>query len=184
MGGRTVQKYIEYPLLAPIPTHRMEFGASDAGIVKFDTRVWVLVSSFDPLTAYIYPTIYGRRCGTPYSVDLTTLTDGFTHLTNYSVQKKIKMTTNGSNKEGSSKVVSSTEDDETARPFDAHAARKLRNVIKTYRTKSSNSNSSISGKSSKFELDSSEGQTTDQHTTRGGKLKVADSDLLMSTYLH
>ena len=57
---------------------------------KFDLRVWVLVTSFEPsgLKAYVYTAVYGRRCRVPYTGCISQLNDNFVHLTNYSIQKK------------------------------------------------------------------------------------------------
>ena len=58
--------------------------------IKFDLRVWVLVTSFEPgnLIAFIYTAVYGRRCSVPYTSNVQNLDDNFGHLTNYSLQKK------------------------------------------------------------------------------------------------
>ena len=132
MGCRTVQKYIEIPLLAPklpkiaqfLPNNTLndvpnnipnsltnasiknntydktisyeDLGSVDSRLddrnaqVKFDIRVWVLVTSYElsNLCAYVYTTVYGRRCSVPYNLDIKMLGDNFIHLTNYSVQKK------------------------------------------------------------------------------------------------
>ena len=59
--------------------------------VKFDVRVWVLVTSHElsNLSAYIYTVVYGRRCGVSYSLDVKELGDNFIHLTNTYIMKKI-----------------------------------------------------------------------------------------------
>ena len=114
MGGRTVQKYLESPLLVSLAAY-VPLETSNAllkpqvftrltppplplhtPLAKFDMRVWVLVTSFQPLTAYIYSTLYGRRCSTAYDLNVETLHDSYTHLTNYSVQKKQKLSASGS----------------------------------------------------------------------------------------
>ena len=76
MQSRVVQKYTESPLLIPQP----------AGMCKFDLRIWVLVSSIDPLEIYMYNTCYCRICQEPYN--LSSL-DPFRHLANYSIQKSV-----------------------------------------------------------------------------------------------
>ena len=87
IAGRIVQKYVETPLLVPkLPTY-LNMNSNLSVQVKFDTRVWVAVTRFEPLTAYVYSTIYGRRCSRAYSASVRTLGDDFMHLTNYSVQK-------------------------------------------------------------------------------------------------
>lgn len=86
MGGRNVQKYIENPLLASLGTGN---GSTTTGNkIKFDLRIWVLVTSFEPLQAYIYSTIYGRHCQVAYDSSIKHLNDHSVHLTNYSIQRK------------------------------------------------------------------------------------------------
>ena len=53
---------------------------------KFDLRQWVLVTSFEPLTIYMFDACYLRICGAPF--DLKDLDDPMSHLANYTVQKK------------------------------------------------------------------------------------------------
>lgn len=76
MQSRVVQKYTESPLLLP----------TNVGFCKFDLRIWVLVTSFDPLSIYFYNACYCRVCQEAYS--LVNL-DSSVHLANYSVQKNI-----------------------------------------------------------------------------------------------
>ena len=66
-----VQRYIERPLLVD-------------GL-KFDLRIFVLVTSFAPPRAWIYREGIARFCGTPYSTE--NIQDRFVHLTNRCVQK-------------------------------------------------------------------------------------------------
>lgn len=113
MSGRTVQKYLEAPLLS-VPKQLLMYPflpnsdsdkspRHDAGW-KFDLRIWVLVTSMEAdsstsstfrhsqnnsgVQAYIYDRIYGRRCGTSFTLDAGSLSQPYVHLTNYSVQKK------------------------------------------------------------------------------------------------
>ena len=76
MQSRIVQKYTESPLLLPLKI----------GSCKFDMRIWVLVTSFDPLSIFFYNSCYCRICQEPYSLDSL---DPFKHLANYSIQKNI-----------------------------------------------------------------------------------------------
>lgn len=76
MQSRIVQKYTEKPLLIPLTV----------GMCKFDLRIWVLVTSCDPLQVYIYNTCYCRLCQEPYT--LASL-DAYRHLANYSIQKSV-----------------------------------------------------------------------------------------------
>mmetsp|Transcript_68063 Transcript_68063/g.138047 ORF Transcript_68063/g.138047 Transcript_68063/m.138047 type:complete len:1036 (+) Transcript_68063:48-3155(+) len=54
---------------------------------KFDLRVYVLVTSYDPLKAYIYREGLTRFASAPYSTQEEHMQDAFRHLTNYSVNK-------------------------------------------------------------------------------------------------
>lgn len=67
-----VQKYIENPLLI--------------NNKKFDIRLWVLVSSCDPLNIWIFKECYLRFSVNDYCN--TQLSDMFAHLTNNSISKK------------------------------------------------------------------------------------------------
>lgn len=66
-----VQKYIEKPLI--IKKH------------KFDIRVWVLVTDWNPLTAYIFDNCYLRFCSSEY--DEKSLDNIYMHLSNNCIQK-------------------------------------------------------------------------------------------------
>ena len=71
-----VQEYIDKPLLIDNK--------------KFDCRIYVGVTSFDPLRAYMYEEGLTRFATTDYNSDLTTrsIKNRYMHLTNYSVNKK------------------------------------------------------------------------------------------------
>ncbi|XP_076161745.1 tubulin monoglutamylase TTLL4 [Ptiloglossa arizonensis] len=68
-----VQQYLSRPKLI-----------SDA---KFDLRLYVLVTSFNPLRIYIYPDGLVRFASVKYTDDINYLSDRFMHLTNYSINK-------------------------------------------------------------------------------------------------
>jgi len=55
---------------------------------KFDLRIYVLVTSFNPLEAFIYKEGFARLSTTPFTLDPLQITNKFVHLTNYSIQKK------------------------------------------------------------------------------------------------
>ena len=66
-----VQRYIDKPYLI--------------GGKKFDIRVYILVTSYVPLKAWLYRSGFARFSNTRYSLD--SITDQFVHLTNVAIQK-------------------------------------------------------------------------------------------------
>jgi len=68
-----VQQYLSRPMLI-----------RDA---KFDLRLYVFVTSFNPLKIYIYPDGLVRFASVKYNDDINYLSDRFMHLTNYSINK-------------------------------------------------------------------------------------------------
>ncbi|GFN96274.1 ubulin polyglutamylase ttll1 [Plakobranchus ocellatus] len=69
-----ISKYIDNPLLI--------------GGKKFDLRLYVLVTSFRPLKAYMYRLGFCRFCTVKYNASLNELDNMFVHLTNVSIQKQ------------------------------------------------------------------------------------------------
>lgn len=69
-----IQRYIERPLCL------------DG--YKFDLRLYVLVTSFQPLEAFIYKDGFARVSTAAYSLDPQTMSNKFIHLTNSSIQKQ------------------------------------------------------------------------------------------------
>lgn len=66
-----VQRYLERPYLI--------------GGKKFDIRVYILVTSYVPLKAWLYRSGFARFSNTRYTLD--SITDQFVHLTNVAIQK-------------------------------------------------------------------------------------------------
>ncbi|RLU18834.1 hypothetical protein DMN91_009191 [Ooceraea biroi] len=75
-----VQQYLSQPMLI-----------RDA---KFDLRLYVLVTSFNPLKIYMYPDGLVRFASVKYNDDINYLSDRFMHLTNYSINKTSATYTN------------------------------------------------------------------------------------------
>ena len=72
-GSYIANKYVEQPLLLD-------------GL-KFDLRVYVAVTSFDPLRVHVFRDGLARFATEPYSEDRDSLDNPFVHLTNYSINK-------------------------------------------------------------------------------------------------
>lgn len=68
------QKYMERPLM---PQGR-----------KMDLRIWMLVSSWNPMHAWLWAEPYARLASKPMNFDIGELHDPLVHLTNRSQQKK------------------------------------------------------------------------------------------------
>eukprot|EP00746_Dinoflagellata_sp_MGD_P011281 gnl/MRDRNA2_/MRDRNA2_123597_c0_seq1.p1 gnl/MRDRNA2_/MRDRNA2_123597_c0~~gnl/MRDRNA2_/MRDRNA2_123597_c0_seq1.p1 ORF type:complete len:698 (+),score=104.79 gnl/MRDRNA2_/MRDRNA2_123597_c0_seq1:163-2256(+) len=70
-----VQKYIERPLLLG-PDKR-----------KFDIRLWILATSWNPAVVWAWPEPYLRLASRSFTWDASVVKDHFVHLTNRAVQK-------------------------------------------------------------------------------------------------
>mmetsp|Transcript_44867 Transcript_44867/g.104592 ORF Transcript_44867/g.104592 Transcript_44867/m.104592 type:complete len:465 (+) Transcript_44867:96-1490(+) len=68
-----VQRYLSEPLLI--------------GGKKFDLRLYVLVTSYSPLTIYVYRSGFARFSHSRFSMNTADLSDAMIHLTNVAVQK-------------------------------------------------------------------------------------------------
>lgn len=68
-----VQRYIKNPLLI--------------NGYKFDMRIYVVVTSVNPLEAFLYRDGFGRFSTIPFSLDPTDKNNKYIHLTNVSIQK-------------------------------------------------------------------------------------------------
>lgn len=68
-----ISKYVSNPLL--INGH------------KFDLRIYVLVTCYDPLRIYVFKEGLARFATAPYSATIDK-NNNFVHLTNYSINKK------------------------------------------------------------------------------------------------
>jgi tubulin polyglutamylase TTLL4 len=55
---------------------------------KYDMRIYVLVTSYDPLKIYLFKEGLVRFATEKYTTNILSLKKRFIHLTNYSVNKK------------------------------------------------------------------------------------------------
>jgi tubulin polyglutamylase TTLL4 len=67
--------------------------------LKYDLRIYVLVTSFDPLRVYIYEDGLVRFATEKYSTSGKNLKKRYMHLTNYSVNKRAEGYVANKNKE-------------------------------------------------------------------------------------
>jgi len=56
--------------------------------LKYDLRIYILVTSYDPLKIYLFREGLVRFATEKYSTNMTSLKKRYVHLTNYSVNKK------------------------------------------------------------------------------------------------
>ena len=68
-----ISRYVENPLLI--------------GGKKFDLRIYVLVTSYKPLKAYLYSLGFARFCTEKYTIDASEIDNLFVHLSNNAVSK-------------------------------------------------------------------------------------------------
>lgn len=73
-GGYLISKYVSNPHLID-------------GL-KYDLRIYVLVTSYDPLKVYLFREGLTRFATEKYSTNMNSLKKRFVHLTNYSVNKR------------------------------------------------------------------------------------------------
>lgn len=67
--------------------------------LKYDLRIYVLVTSFDPLVCYMYDDGLARFATSKFTLDENKFEDMLVHLTNYSIQKKSESYTQNTSKD-------------------------------------------------------------------------------------
>ena len=78
--SRIIQKYIEKPLIL------RNSPMSNLNGKKFDIRQWVLVTSMNPLTVYMFSDCYLRVCSSDFNLE--DIKNNYRHLTNFSINKE------------------------------------------------------------------------------------------------
>ncbi|XP_014298226.1 tubulin monoglutamylase TTLL4 [Microplitis demolitor] len=86
-GIRVVHRWSQIPKKRPLVVQQYLSKPLLIGGAKFDLRLYVLVSSINPLRIYIYPDGLVRFASVKYNDDINYLSDRLMHLTNYSINK-------------------------------------------------------------------------------------------------
>lgn len=88
IGIQVVHKWSQVPRKRPLLVQRYLHKPYLISGSKFDLRIYVYVTSYDPLRIYIFTDGLVRFASCKYSSSMKSLSNKFMHLTNYSVNKK------------------------------------------------------------------------------------------------
>uniref|UniRef100_A0A672I209 Tubulin tyrosine ligase-like family, member 4 n=1 Tax=Salarias fasciatus TaxID=181472 RepID=A0A672I209_SALFA len=88
IGIQVIHKWSQLPRKRPLLVQKYLHKPYLIGGNKFDLRIYVYVTSYDPLRVYIFSDGLVRFASCKYSSSMKTLSNKFMHLTNYSVNKK------------------------------------------------------------------------------------------------
>ncbi|KAG8547187.1 hypothetical protein GDO81_028888 [Engystomops pustulosus] len=88
MGIQVIHKWSQLPKKRPLLVQRYLHKPYLIGGSKFDLRIYVYVTSYDPLRVYVFTDGLVRFASCKYSSSMKSLSNKFMHLTNYSVNKK------------------------------------------------------------------------------------------------
>ncbi|CAK6973175.1 tubulin polyglutamylase TTLL4 [Scomber scombrus] len=88
VGIQVIHKWSQMPRRRPLLVQKYLHKPYLISGNKFDLRIYVYVSSYDPLRIYIFTDGLVRFASCKYSSSMKTLSNKFMHLTNYSVNKK------------------------------------------------------------------------------------------------
>ncbi|KAK0078300.1 hypothetical protein PV325_002714 [Microctonus aethiopoides] len=87
MGIRVVHRWSQIPKKRPLIVQQYLSKPLLIGGAKFDLRLYILITSINPLRIYIYPDGLVRFASVKYNDDINYLSDRLMHLTNYSINK-------------------------------------------------------------------------------------------------
>ncbi|KAL1465231.1 hypothetical protein WDU94_004818 [Cyamophila willieti] len=87
LGIKVVHKWSQIPRKMPLVVQKYLDDPYLINDTKFDLRLYVLVTSFNPLRIYLYDNGLVRFASVKYSSNSETLQDRYMHLTNYSINK-------------------------------------------------------------------------------------------------
>ncbi|CAJ1079024.1 tubulin polyglutamylase TTLL4 isoform X1 [Xyrichtys novacula] len=88
IGIQVIHKWSQMPRRRPLLVQKYLHKPYLISGNKFDLRIYVYVTSYDPLRIYIFSDGLVRFASCKYSSSMKTLSNKFMHLTNYSVNKK------------------------------------------------------------------------------------------------
>ncbi|XP_041856917.1 tubulin polyglutamylase TTLL4 isoform X2 [Melanotaenia boesemani] len=88
VGIQVIHKWSQMPRKRPLLVQKYLHKPYLISGNKFDLRIYVYVTSYDPLRIYIFSDGLVRFASCKYSSSMKTLGNKFMHLTNYSVNKK------------------------------------------------------------------------------------------------
>ncbi|KAM3916696.1 tubulin monoglutamylase TTLL4 isoform 2-T2 [Leptodactylus fuscus] len=88
MGIQVIHKWNQLPKKRPLLVQRYLHKPYLISGSKFDLRIYVYVTSYDPLRVYLFTDGLVRFASCKYSSSMKSLSNKFMHLTNYSVNKK------------------------------------------------------------------------------------------------
>nr|XP_048315326.1 tubulin monoglutamylase TTLL4 isoform X2 [Myodes glareolus] len=88
IGIQVIHKWSQLPKRRPLLVQRYLHKPYLISGSKFDLRIYVYVTSYDPLRIYLFSDGLVRFASCKYSPSMKSLSNKFMHLTNYSVNKK------------------------------------------------------------------------------------------------
>uniref|UniRef100_A0A1B6DER8 Tubulin polyglutamylase TTLL4 n=1 Tax=Clastoptera arizonana TaxID=38151 RepID=A0A1B6DER8_9HEMI len=86
-GIKVIHKWTQIPKKCPLIVQKYIAEPYLINGSKFDLRLYVLVTSINPLCVYLYDNGLVRFASVKYSNEMSTLADRYMHLTNYSINK-------------------------------------------------------------------------------------------------
>ncbi|XP_007909551.1 tubulin polyglutamylase TTLL4 isoform X2 [Callorhinchus milii] len=87
IGIQVIHRWSQLPKKRPLLVQRYLHKPYLIGESKFDLRIYVYVTSYDPLRIYVFTDGLVRFASCKYSASMKSLSNKFMHLTNYSVNK-------------------------------------------------------------------------------------------------
>ena len=84
---QVVNKWSQIPKCRPLIVQKYVAKPHLINNTKYDLRIYVLLTSLSPLRIFLYDDGLVRFASNTYSSDADSLSDVFTHLTNYSINK-------------------------------------------------------------------------------------------------